>query len=276
MAALQAFLQDRHALNLISIVVGIFAGLYGFYELLGRPGGILRQLLVAVPCGVLAAVTLVVADSLTHQLYSHSLQSLVQFPLTATGLAVIGFFPSFLIPIAAPTTFRRGSAERRYTASWFETAFFVVVITASGMLGYIVSVEAILARLNPFHWQAPLPVVVVISALLSFCLAVAGAWGMRQQAHGADDNQASISGWGCAVLLALYLLVFGVGVVALIAFIQLFGWAILVYSVVSAVGVQLLYGVQYLVDRLTSHQLGYLALILFGVAALIQLYLGLL
>ncbi|MEO7002605.1 MAG: hypothetical protein ABI068_12395 [Ktedonobacterales bacterium] len=276
MASLQAFLQDRHTLNLLSIVIGIFAGLYGFYELLGRPGGVLRQLLVAVPSGILAGASLLLADNLTHQLYSHSFQALVQFPLTSTTLALIGFFPSFLIPIAAPTTFRRGSASQRYTPSWFETALFVVIITASGVLGYVVSLEAIQARINPFHWHLTLPAVVAVAAVLSLCLAIAGAWGMRQQAHGEDDDTGnSISGWGCAVLLVLYLLVFGVGIVALIAFIQLFGWGILLYSVISGVGVQLLYGVQFLVDRMKPRQLGYFALLLFAIAAAIQLYLAL-
>ncbi|HLY31098.1 MAG TPA: hypothetical protein VKQ36_08710 [Ktedonobacterales bacterium] len=276
LAALQAFFQDRHTLNLISILIGIFAGLYGFYELLGRPGGILRQLLVAFPAGVTGALSLFIFDNLTHQLYSHTLQSALGFPVTTTVLLLVGFFPSFLIPIASPNTYRRGDSAHKYTFSTLETIVLVLFTTVSGVFGFLVALAAILARLNPLHLHPSLPVVVGLAIVCSLCLAATGVWGLRQQARGNDDDSTTnIPTAGCVGLIIATLVWFSVSVLSLIAFILLFGWGILLYSLVSGVAVQLLYGVQYLVDRMKARQLGYLALALFAVAAAIQLYLAL-
>lgn len=279
MAGVQAFLQDRHALNLISIVVGIFAGLYGFYELLGRPGGILRQLLVALPSGVLAGGSLLVADNLTHQYYSHTLQSLTQFTVTPATLALIGFFPSFLIPIGAPSALRFTASGKARMPSWFETVMYALIIGISGMVSYIITLEAILAKINPFHWRPATLVVVILGMFSSLSAAVVGAWGMRQNAQRGQESDAD--GFdatriaGCVVIAALYLVVLVVGALGLIALIELFSWSFVLYFVVAVLGVLPILGVQYLVDRLSRQQLGYLALILFGIAAFIQLYLAL-
>jgi hypothetical protein len=89
-----------------TVVLGTFAGLYGFYGLLGQPGGVLRQLLVAIPRAALYGAINYVYDSAIHLVFSNLLREIFAIPTSVLPSAypylivgaTFGFLQSFLLP----------------------------------------------------------------------------------------------------------------------------------------------------------------------------------
>lgn len=50
--------MDRHILNLVSLGMGFFGGLYLSYDLLGQKGGLLRRLMAGLPIGIGAYIAI--------------------------------------------------------------------------------------------------------------------------------------------------------------------------------------------------------------------------
>jgi hypothetical protein len=106
MSWLPLVLHDSHTVNLATVVLGTFAGLYGFYGLLGQPGGVLRQLLVAIPRATLYGAINFVYDSAIHLVFSNLLREIFAIPTSVLPSAypylivgaTVGFLQSFLSP----------------------------------------------------------------------------------------------------------------------------------------------------------------------------------
>jgi hypothetical protein len=94
---IMSILHDRHLLNVIAAILGVFATIYGYQGILGQPEGILRRLLVAVPDAAVSGGGVYLVDRFAGGVYSELAAKITGLSVTATSLSAFVFAFVFLI-----------------------------------------------------------------------------------------------------------------------------------------------------------------------------------
>lgn len=267
-----ALLHDSHAINVATVLLVTMAGLYGYQGLLGSPGGVLRQLLVGIPLGIVVGLGNYLFDVGTGHLLSRTLETLVHsaVPVTSLTIAVISFFGGMAFPMIAPNVFRIDTEKRSLSTPTIVIWF--VVNTVSATMWNSIGIEALFQLIR--RWvtlEPPLLPVIVAGAVLG-ALGFAGVMQtnlVRPTAEGA--NPPTTVRRSCTVLAASMIALIPQAVLILF-FVLHFGWASLIYFVAICAAVVVVMLIQHLADRLKKRHLQVVSLVVFLLAAALQVY----
>ncbi|HEX4213884.1 MAG TPA: hypothetical protein VIA06_11260 [Candidatus Dormibacteraeota bacterium] len=267
-----ALLHDSHAINIATVLLVTMAGLYGYQGLLGSPGGVLRQLLVGIPLGIVFGLGNYLFDVGTGHLLSRTLETLIHsaVPVTAITIEVISFFGGVAFPMIAPNVFRietdRKSLSTPAIVAWF------LVNTASATMWNSIGIEALFQLLRGWvHVDPPLAAVIAAAAVLG-ALGFAGVTQtnlVRPTQEG--SNPPALSSRSCLVI-ALSMVALVPQLVLMLYFVLHFGWVSVIYFLAICVAAVVVVLVQYVADRLRKGHLQVVSLVVFLIAAALQVY----
>lgn len=274
-----SLLQGHRAINALTVILASFAGLYGFQSILGHRGGVLRQLIVMIPSGIIYGVSALTLNDLSHGFYARVYQHI--FSLSATGAAVqilvLQFaLYGFVLSLAMPNIFRK-------TADYDEVLVvpLIVIFVCLQVVSKTITFAVLLQIANigsklPFGMRLSgvallIPsLVYCVAAILTsvrsafmFRLPLASHWPKKWWEYLTQESSAAT----CLIILVVsiyFYLVF----LALLAV----GWAMLVWLAMLAILYFVLSRLQRIADSLPRRRLTYIALALFLLAAGLQLY----
>lgn len=265
---LVALLQDHRTINITTDILVIFAGLYTYQSLLGRPGGLLRQLLVGIPLGVAYGVGNYIFDVSANHILSNTFRELVQspvVPVSSITVGIIGFVAGLTFPLLSPNIYRAKSEYQKLSAPTIVLLFLFSVM--GGTLWNSIGIQAI------FHLvsiQPPLLIVIAVAFVLS---AIAFFYSNSQMGYLGSANETTPVTPKPTLLGCIINIVVLIPVISLwVYFASVVGWGTLVYFVIFAVAGVLITFIQHVVDRLTERGLLEVSLVLFALAAILQLY----
>jgi hypothetical protein len=270
MDQLASILHNSHAINLTSLAAATMAGLYGYYQILGRRGGLLRQALVGVPSGLTFAVAAYIFDIQSQASLSGFPGDVLGLPphsVTSFTLAIIAFAPGFMIPVL----FGSGNLDKTRTRMVSAN-----IIVSAAVTGFWVafSLQFEMVRLNLFqNSRPPFYVTLIGSAIVSVTVNI---WGLRMFFWPRNEKQRPNH-----PLLTWSILILG-GVLSVSPFLVLLVYLVIHVGWLSApvlAGAVLLYLVAFLAQLWVDHlgddkgnQLYYISLAFFLVAVVLQVY----
>lgn len=271
-----SFLQSIRILNLATVVLGMLAGLYGFYGILGRPGGVLRQLLVAIPYGTFIGAATYVTDVITNELYSHTLTGILQVPVSSYAVGAIGFASAFALPFTSANYLHVDDEGTKMEPSVMTRILSVIVMAASGAFWFTIEIQTAIVQFHPFAgYRPPISVVVIVAALIGLLTGLySSMYGSRGSTRSvsAADGQSRTSTAGCIFGCFVALLTLIPAGAFAFYFISLIGWSSLILLLVGVVAGVVLTVIQYWADHLPQRQLQYVSLVFFLCAGAIQIY----
>jgi hypothetical protein len=176
----------HHTIAVVSFVLGVLGSFYLSYDLLGKPGGPLRLLLVAVSSGILGLVILGVPSIVLGAL----------FPLPTQ--------PTLFTPLGAPRPFNVG------VISYFVLAFFSSALVYAGYSALVPKDEDAVRQFpNWSQWRSarllglpPSAVLILTSILMAAAFAYAGA-----HEYSVSANPNYLIHYGASILGGLILLI---------------------------------------------------------------------
>ena len=264
-------LHDHRTISIVMTILIIFAGLYTYQGLIGRPGGLLRQLLVGIPAGVVFGVGNYFFDVAANHVLSNTFRELVQspaIPVSSITIGVLGFVLGLTLPLLSPNYFRFNRPKSEWQRLSIPTIvlLFLVSVASNTLWNSI----GILVIFHLFSFYPPL--LLVIAA--AFVLSTIGFIYSSSQLHllrPTNDTSPStpqVTFLGCIVNLIVL-----VPTISLTVYlVWVIGWGALVYFGITVVAGVLLWFIQLGVDKMADKSLLELSLVLFLLASVLQLY----
>jgi hypothetical protein len=278
-----------------TVMLATIAGLYGYYGLVGKPGGVLRQLLVAIPAGILFGSSAYLYDARIHFVFSNTIRELLTIPtavLPASWPAAL-YFGMLGFSLGLTPTLRSimlvAKGEARSTASLVMTNVWAILVQS---LTFTLAFQIALVKLHVFPtFRPPLSVVVVITVIFVVLrrLYRLSRYTLLQRLRGelelvsqqsAEDALSWQWVWKwvsmlLAVLIGGLIFALPIAVVGLsfwVYFVSILGWGLLTYFAVLLGAYLALLAIQYGADHLPRTGLQIISLVLFVIAAGLQLY----
>jgi uncharacterized integral membrane protein len=256
-----SLLLSSRFINATSIIIAVVSGLYGFNGILGRPGGLLRQLIVAIPQAGFFAVFNYFYDEATHHIYSTGLSiALSEFAnisvppgpfLWAVALGVSGL----LLSLTNPNSLR---SYRKIKLEVSRTSLIIYAI-ASTISSFVFDIVLIVTSVHfayPFRdIEPPLYVILLYAIIQSALTATTILLNYKNTVVGCLYTILSIP---IFLLLVLDFKTFGWSIVFLIL-----GGFVIVYFIIL---------LQQLADGLSDKNLQHIGLTLFLIAGSLQIY----
>jgi len=261
-------LHDSRTINITTVILATFAGLYGYQGLLGRPGGLLRQLLVGIPMGVVLGIGNYLFDVTANNVLSNTLKELIQvptIPISSITIGIIGFIGGLMWVMLFPNFFRQGT--ERQDASISTTVLYFLFAVTSGTLWNSIGIQAIFYLLTPWlGFHPPLLGVLVVAFLLAL-ITIFYTNSQLGLMHPTNTTP-KLTPLGC-----IFNLVSLIPATSLIIyFVSVVGWISLIYLGTILVTTLLVLLIQYIADHLKEKQLQVISLVVFLLAAALQLY----
>ncbi len=266
---LLTILHDHRTINIATVIIGTIAGLYASYSgLLGRPSGVLRQLLVGIPLGVIGGLLCYLLD--VNNTFSNILKELIQspaIPSSSITFGIIGGATCLAIPLIYPDSFR-GEGERQGVSTpnivtgILLSLFAAVLGTFWGFIGIL----TLFKLLNPWlHFYPPLLGVIGTAFILTiiplfFARADLGLVQPRNTGN-------------MTIPVKILILITQISKISIVVYaILVLRWSTLVYFGIALAAFLPLFPIQYGADHLSEKSLQVISLVLFAVAAALQLY----
>jgi hypothetical protein len=161
-----AILHDHRAINIATVILVTISGLYAYSGLLGRPGGILRQLLVGIPYGVVLGISSYYFDVVANNILSHTFRELIQTPsitVSPITIGILAFVGGVTFPLLSPNFFRDESQRQRLSVVTIALLFLFTIV--SGTLWNAIGIQALLQMISP-RFGIHIPVVGVTAGAL--------------------------------------------------------------------------------------------------------------
>jgi|GEM_PF-2476769 MFS family permease len=267
-------LHNSRVINVTTLLLGFLSGLYGFNSILGKRGGILRQLIVALPAALLFGVAGYLLDVWSNHLYSAIIQEALQPPhgvdpalLVAAETAIVGFLTCLLVP-------NLGRSKESYQSqSIFAYALYMLALFGLTWLSYATLLLYLGAKGKvPFGLHLSRPEIIIGSAVVAIAYCISNAqytWRRPvNPANQGNDTPLAFTIVGCVGSL----IAFAVGLIIGIPLFALVGWGLLVYFLILfCVGV-IVAILQVAADNFPQSRLLYLSLTFFVLAAVLQIY----
>lgn len=279
MGALSAFLHSGQAINVVFAVLTLLTGLYGFESILANRGGVLRQIIVAIPAALLYALSAYLLNILSHDFYAHVYRTLFSLRSTQEGLQLFAIqvaLYGFMLPFFMPNMYRKTSDYGDYSMPYL--VIYVLLQTASKTMSFaILLLIANTAHRLPFgaHLSnAGVFITSVIFAAITIPASIKATsvfsvqWALRSprtsQKRQQDSRLARTP--GCLLFLVLVVTLY----LTLIA-ISVVGWAAIVYILALFILYRLISALQHVADSMSPDALRKVFLALFLLYCLLLL-----
>ena len=286
-----AVLHDHRAINIATAVLLTISGLYAYNGLLGRPGGILRQLLVGIPYGIVLGISTYYFDVAANNILSHTFRELVQSPAITVSpitIGILAFVGGVTFPLLSPNLFREESHRQRLSVITIVLLFLFTVV--SGTLWNSIGIQALFHMISPrFNFHLPIFGVIIVAFVLTSVGFFYSYFYMNPQLgflgpatntapdeyyqpskDTSRDEPPPLSQSCRTCLISLVLLIPAISL--WIYFVSVVGWLSLFYVVILFITGVFVYLIQLSADHLKKKHLQVISLVLFVLAAGLQLY----
>ena len=282
-----AILHDHRAINIATVILVTISGLYAYSGLLGRPGGLLRQLLVGIPYGAIVGISTYYFDVAANNILSNTFRELVQSPaivMSPITISIVAFVGGLTFPLLSPNLFRMESERQKLSILTIVLSFLFSVV--SGTLWNSLGIQALFQLISPWlGFHPPLFGVIAAACVLSAITFLYSSTKLgllrpsndtapdespRPSNDTAPDKSPSLSQSCKTCIISLVFLI--PAITLWIYFVSAIGWRSLVYFVILFVAGGFIFLIQLGADHLKKQHLQVISLVLFVLAAVLQLY----